>query len=144
MPNFVPDLSDLTSQIEFKPDGPNRFKVSVPFCFGDGDHPVIILRKREADGGWEYADEGNTIMHFDDGLDADEADDPDFLGMLQALGVSLCNGELTRPVADDHFGLDLIPFLSAQLHLVAQTNEHTLFIRTALEAIDAIGNGADD
>lgn len=49
-------------EIELASEGLNRYLVSVPFSFTDGDHYVVVLR-REGDK-WVLSDEGHTFMHL--------------------------------------------------------------------------------
>ena len=58
----------LTESIRLIPEGVNRYRISTPFHFDDGDHFVIALRTDE-NGNWIITDEGHTYMHMSYHLD---------------------------------------------------------------------------
>ena len=43
----------------------DRYIVYVPVMFPDGDHPVVLLKRRR--GKWRLTDDGNTLMRLDKG-----------------------------------------------------------------------------
>ena len=43
----------------------DRYIVYVPVMFPDGDHPVVLLKRRR--GKWHLTDDGNTLMRLDKG-----------------------------------------------------------------------------
>ena len=58
----------LIESIRLIPEGVNRYRISTPFHFDDGDHFVIALREDEK-GHWIITDEGHTYMHMSYHLD---------------------------------------------------------------------------
>ena len=65
--------SKVCEQLRLTQEGENRFRVSTPFMFDDGDHLTIVLKvlKREHEN-WMLSDEGHTYMHLT--YDLDEKD----------------------------------------------------------------------
>lgn len=54
----------LSKAFRIEAAGDDRYRVSTPFVFDDGDYPSVVI-KREADG-WKISDEGFTCFHFAD------------------------------------------------------------------------------
>ncbi len=54
------ELRRAIEGVDIEREGADRYIVHVPFMFDDGDHPVIVLKKRG--GRWLFTDEGHTLM----------------------------------------------------------------------------------
>jgi len=46
--------------VRLREEGKDRYRVFVPYIFGDGDHLVIFLKR--VDASWIFSDEGHTLM----------------------------------------------------------------------------------
>lgn len=55
-------IDSVSGEIEFLDDGKDRFFVSTPFHFNDGDQLVIVLKK--IGDRWVLSDEAHTFMHL--------------------------------------------------------------------------------
>ena len=62
----------VAAQIRLVAEGANRYRLSTPFMFDDGDHPIIILKREDAK--WVLSDEGHIRMHLGDDLEAEDRD----------------------------------------------------------------------
>lgn len=104
-------------EIDLLPEGLNRYVVSTPFEYDDGDCLEIVLRER--DGNWVLADEGTTYMRLT--YDLDEKDlhrgtrQKVIANALTAFGVEDRDGELVLPVPEERFGDALFSFVQAIL-----------------------------
>ena len=102
-------------------DGADRFRVLTPFQFDDGDHLVIVLKKKGA--GWVLSDEAHTFMHL--AQDGDESDlhegacAPIVSGILSRFGVEARGGELVVAVPDDGRGDAVCAFVQALIEIQA-------------------------
>ena len=105
----------VSEQIDLEPQGENRFLVTTPFRFEDGDHFVIAL-KREGDG-WILTDEASTIMHLSYWLDTDAIESGNRKQIvdnsLSTFAVENRDGELVIPVREERFGDALFDFVQA-------------------------------
>lgn len=109
----------VCQSIELRSAGVDRYLVSTPFLFDDGDHLVIIL-KREVNR-WLLTDEGHTYMHLT--YDLDERDlqtgtrQKIITNALSAFSVDDREGELIMPVEGRKFGDALYSFIQALLKI---------------------------
>lgn len=100
-------------------EGNNRFRVSTPFTFDDGDHLIIALKCPE--GQWVLSDEGHTYMRLT--YDLDESDlhrgtrQEIISNALDAFSVEDRNGELVVPILDGRYGDALYSFIQAILKI---------------------------
>jgi hypothetical protein len=105
----------VSEQIDLEPQGENRFLVTTPFRFEDGDHFVIAL-KREGNG-WILTDEASTIMHLSYWLDTDAIESGNRKQIvdnsLSTFAVENRDGELVIPVREERFGDALFDFVQA-------------------------------
>lgn len=108
----------VCEQIDIEQEGDNRFFVTTPFRFGDGDHYVVILKK-EGDH-WILTDEAHTLMHLSYWMD-DQALQEDAVGnrkeimdsSLSSYFVQNRGGELVTIVKESRFGDALFNFIQA-------------------------------
>jgi hypothetical protein len=103
----------VCDEIEIEPEGLHRFIVYTPFMFDDGDHFVVILR-RKGDK-WFLTDEGHTLMHLTyGGVDIARGSRARIVEeSLAAHGVENNRGELILGVPDGEFGDALFSYLQA-------------------------------
>lgn len=94
-----------------------RHYIATPFSYGDGDGPVIALRRNGK--GWVLSDEGNTMMRLSWRLSEKELRDPkrqrkiaDALALSQA---SQKDGELFLDVNKSRYGEALFDFVHSLL-----------------------------
>ena len=55
-------IDNVSAEIQLLADGKDRFLVSTPFHFNDGDQLVIVLKK--VGNKWVLSDEAHTFMHL--------------------------------------------------------------------------------
>lgn len=105
----------VCSEIELIPEGSDRYVVSTPFTFNDGDEFTILLRKEGH--GWTLADEAHTFMHL-----SYEMKERDWKKgrrakiieqVLSMFEVTNEDGELRRRVDNDAFGDALFDYVQA-------------------------------
>ena len=112
-------LKKVSAQIELEPEGVNRYRVSTPFQFDDGDHLVIVL-KREGNQ-WLYSDEAHTYMRLT--YDIKESDlrkgtrQRIILNTLSAFQIEDRDGELVLFVPDDQYADALFSFVQGILKI---------------------------
>jgi hypothetical protein len=98
-------------------EGMDRYRVSTPFLFDDGDHLAIVLRKDVS--GWMLTDEGHTYMHLT--YDLDEKDllrgtrQKVITSALTTFSVDDNDGELVLRVRDNEYGNALFSYVQALL-----------------------------
>jgi hypothetical protein len=110
--------SRVCEQIDIEQEGEDRFFVTTPFRFGDGDHYVIVLKKEEER--WILTDEAHTLMHLSYWMD-DKALEEGAIGnrkeimdsSLSSYFVQNRGGELIIPVNEARFGDALFNFIQA-------------------------------
>ena len=106
-------------KIALIPEGVERYRVSIPFRFDDGDHLSIFL-KWEA-GDWYLSDEGATYMHLT--YDMEEADfmrgnrQTIITDTLSLFGVDDIEGELRLAVPGEGYGDALYSYVQALLKI---------------------------
>ncbi len=107
------------SQIALVPEGIERYRVTTPFRFDDGDHLSIVLKRDIGD--WYLSDEGATYMHL-----TYDMDEQDFMrgtrqtiiaNSLSMFGVNDNEGELKLVVSDEGYGDALYSFVQALLKI---------------------------
>jgi hypothetical protein len=105
----------VCEQVELQPEGKDRYLVSTPFRFEDGDHFGIVLKREN--GGWLFSDEATTLMHLSYQLDdhdlevGNRAEIVD--NCLKRFSIQNREGELVLSVDDEHFGDALYNFVQA-------------------------------
>lgn len=103
----------ICEKVQISSEGKDRFRISTPFMFNDGDHFVSLLKKLP--NGWVISDEGHTYMHLSYEIDVKD------LGMgtrqkivdsaLSMFGLKDIDGELVIKVEDDSYGDALYSFI---------------------------------
>src|ERR1700730_3732260 len=110
--DFRAKVSDL---ITLRSEGIDRFRVSSPFQFDDGDHLVIVLRRGPE--GWTLTDEGHTYMHLTYELDETDLHSGTrqkiIANTLSLFGVEESDGELRIRVPNGNFGDALYSLIQA-------------------------------
>ena len=109
----------VSREIRLAPEGIERFRVSTPFMFDDGDHLAIVL-KREGSR-WVLSDEAHTFMRLT--YDVDEADlqrgtrQKIIADALSAFQIEDRDGELILPVPGERYGDALFSFVQGILKI---------------------------
>lgn len=110
--------SRVCEQIDIEQEGDNRFFVTTPFRFGDGDHYVIILKKE--DNRWILTDEAHTLMHLSYWMDDKSLEESAIGNRKEIMDSSLSSyfvqnrgGELVIQVNESRFGDALFNFIQA-------------------------------
>lgn len=131
----------VSDEVTLRQEGIDRYRVSTPFQFEDGDHLVVILRREPS--GWVLTDEGHTFMHLT--YEVDESDlqsgtrQKIISNSLSLFGVNDREGELRLPLADANFGDGLYSFVQAILKIADVTFLTRERVRsTFLEDLDAL------
>ena len=108
------------AEIRLVSAGADRYRVSSPFQFDDGDHFVIVL-KREGDR-WVLTDEAHTLMHLSYWVQEEELGREDVLAaidrLLSAYAVQRRNGEFTLPIIGEEYGKALFGFIRALVKVI--------------------------
>ena len=105
------------AKVALIPEGVERYRVSTPFRFDDGDHLSIVL-KRDT-GAWHLSDEGATYMHLT--YDIDEADlmrgnrQTIIANALALFGVDDVEGDLRLNIPGEDYGDALYSYVQALL-----------------------------
>jgi hypothetical protein len=125
--------SRISEKIDLRPQGHERFQVSTPFRFEDGDHFSIVL-KREGDR-WIFTDEASTIMHLSYWLDTEVIESGKrkeiVESSLSAFDVENRDGELIIPVPEGRFGDALFGFVQALIKITDITFLSRELVRSA-------------
>lgn len=109
----------ISERITLIPEGRDRYRISSPFIFDDGDHLVITLRKEK--NHWLITDEGHTFMHLTYSMN-----EKDLLkgnrqkiisNTLDTFSVTDNDGELMLHVINGDFGNSLYSFIQALLKI---------------------------
>ena len=109
----------VCDRIRLEAEGLDRYRVSTPFLFDDGDHLVVVLKREN--GRWLLTDEGHTYMHLT--YDLDERDlhhgtrQKIISNVLSAFSVDDREGELLIPIAEERYGDSLYSFVQALLKI---------------------------
>lgn len=109
----------VSSKLFLVPEGQDRYRVSTPFVFEDGDHLAVVLKRQGNQ--WLLTDEGHTFMHLT--YDIDERDllrgprQKIISNALSAFRITDLDGELILPVRDERFGDALYSFVQALLKI---------------------------
>jgi hypothetical protein len=108
----------VCEQIDIEQEGDNRFFITTPFRFGDGDHYVIVLKK-EGDH-WILTDEAHTLMHLSYWIEDKDLEEGAVTNRREILDTSVSSyfvqnrgGELVIPVKESRFGDALFNFIQA-------------------------------
>ena len=108
-------VQKVSKEVRLIPQGNERYRVSTPFMFDDGDHFSIVLKRRG--DGWALSDEGHTYMQLTYYVDESDM----FSGnrgkiisnTLAMFDVQDREGELVLDVIDDDYGEALFTFMQA-------------------------------
>lgn len=109
----------VSAKVRLVAEGVDRYRVSTPFLFEDGDHLVIVLKR--AGAGWVLSDEAHTYMHLT--YDIDEKDlhrgtrQTIISNALSTFQIEDRDGELVLDVPDERFGDALYSFVQALLKI---------------------------
>lgn len=118
--NFMDKVSE---EIQLSADGKDRFLVSTPFHFNDGDQLVIVLKKMG--NKWVLSDEAHTYMHLSYYMDEQKLHSGNrqklILKALSMFQVEDHDGELMIDVSDECYGEALYDFVQALLKIIDVT-----------------------
>lgn len=113
----------VCDKVHLTSEGLDRYRVSTPFMFNDGDHLVVVLRREQ--GRWVLSDEGHTYMHLT--YDLGEKDlqrgtrSKIIANALSAFSVDDRDGQLVLTVPDGRYGDALYSFIQALLKIADVT-----------------------
>jgi hypothetical protein len=107
----------VCDELSIQAEGIDRYVVSTPLTFEDGDRLPIVLKK-EGDH-WVLTDEGHTFMQLTYDLeesDLQEGSRQEIIERtLRAFRLTNRQGELVLPVEDERYGDSLYNFIQALL-----------------------------
>lgn len=121
------DIKDITKQfkekvckeIEITQEGINRYFISTPFSFEDGDSLVIILKKEN--NAWILTDEAHTFMHMSYFMDIEVLNDGKRKGIIDGItsmySVENRDGELVLTIPNSEYGDALFSFVEALIKI---------------------------
>lgn len=109
----------VSEKIQIQQKGINRFLVSTPFMFEDGDHLVIVIRAD--DDQIVLTDEAHTYMHLTYWIKESDlltgTRQTIIANTLSTFGVQDIDGELILEVPDHQYGDALFSFIQAILKI---------------------------
>jgi len=107
----------VCEEIRLTPEGINRYILSTPFMFDDGDHLCILLKKEN--GRWYLTDEGHTFMHVSyDEIDIERGTRSKIIdNALLSYGIRNENGELKSVIEEDAYGDTLYSFVQGLIKI---------------------------
>lgn len=109
----------VCDKIKIVPEGKERFRISTPFMFEDGDHLVSLLKK--SDRGWVISDEGHTYMHLSYDLDMKDLErgtrQKIVESVLSMFDIKDKDGELVTTVENGNYGDALYSFVQGVLKI---------------------------
>ena len=116
-------INKVSAEIQLLADGRDRFFVSTPFHFNDGDQLVIVLKKMG--DRWVLSDEAHTYMHLSYYMDQQRLQSANrqklILKVLSMFQVKDCDGELIVDVSHECYGEALYDFVQALLKIIDVT-----------------------
>jgi len=117
----------VCSKLSLINEGIDRFLVSTPFHFDDGDHLIIILKKENGD--WILSDEGHTYMHLTYSIDTESLlsglNQKAIAKVLSSFNIEEWDGELKLTIKDKRYGDALYNYIQALLKLSDVNFYHT-------------------
>ena len=116
-------INKVSAEIQLLADGKDRFLVSTPFHFNDGDQLAIVLKKMG--DRWVLSDEAHTYMHLSYYMDEQRLHHGNrqklILKALSMFQVKDYDGELIIDVSDGCYGEALYDFVQALLKIIDVT-----------------------
>lgn len=112
----------VSEKIVLESKGKNRFLVSTPFMFEDGDNLVIILKYDSGSKRWILTDEGHTLMHLSYFMDEKDLTKDGTRKTIIDNSKSMFDvrdncGELFLEIEDNNFGDALYNFVQCLLKI---------------------------
>ncbi len=105
----------VSSEISLFEEGLHRYRVFTPFCFDDGDHFSIVLKK--IGSRWLFTDEAHTLMHMSYDMDTSVLKKGTrqkiISTTLENFGLSESEGELMLQIEEDNFGSSFYNYIQA-------------------------------
>lgn len=107
----------VCEEISLISEGINRYIISTPFMFDDGDHLCILLKKSAER--WYLSDEGHTFMHLSyEEIDIDHGTRRKIIDtILLTYGIQNENGELRCYIKGDDYGDALYSFVQGLIKI---------------------------
>lgn len=109
----------ICDKIQIISEGKDRFRISTPFMFNDGDHIVSLLKKSPK--GWIISDEGHTYMHLSYEIDIKDLErgtrQKIINSTLSMFDLIDADGELIAEVENSSFGDALYSFIQGILKI---------------------------
>ncbi|MCH7974106.1 MAG: DUF1828 domain-containing protein [Bacteroidetes bacterium] len=105
----------VSSEISLLEEGLNRYRVFTPFCFDDGDHFSIVLKKIGSN--WLFTDEAHTLMHMSYEIDTSSLKKGTrqkiISNTLENFGMSENDGELMLQIEGENYGSAFYNYIQA-------------------------------
>lgn len=116
-------IDKVSAEIQLLADGKDRFLVSTPFHFNDGDQLSIVLKK--IGDKWVLSDEAHTYMHLSYAMDEKVLHSGNrqklILKALSMFEVEDYDGELIMEIPEGDYGEALFDFVQALLKIIDVT-----------------------
>lgn len=105
----------VSSEISLLEEGLNRYRVFTPFCFDDGDHFSIVIKKIGPN--WLFTDEAHTLMHMSYEMDISTLKKGTrqkiISNTLENFGMSENDGELILQIEGENYGNTFYNYIQA-------------------------------
>jgi Domain of unknown function DUF1828 len=109
----------VCDELSIESEGTDRYIISTPLTFEDGDKLPLILKKEN--GNWFLSDEGHTFMQLTYDLDESDLQEGNRKEIIDRtlLAFQLRNrqGELILPIEGERYGDSLYSFIQALLRI---------------------------
>ncbi|MBW7996717.1 MAG: DUF1828 domain-containing protein [Candidatus Glassbacteria bacterium] len=137
----------ICEKVHIQKEGIDRYFVSTPFTFSDGDHFVVLIKKSGAH--WYLSDEGHTIMHLTYEMEENDLSrgtrNKIINTTLEQYGIKDNRGELRLKIENGEFGDSVFSFIQglikiSDIEYLAQERAKSIFYedfrRVILENMD--------
>lgn len=109
----------VTAKIRIESEGSDRFRIFTPLRFDDGDHLVVVLKRKESQ--WLFSDEAHTFMRLTYDIEEKQllrgTRQKIISDVLTEFQVEDRDGELVLVVPEKRFGDAFYSFVQAILKI---------------------------
>ena len=119
---------EVSSDVRLVAEGADRYLVFTPFCFDDGDHLTILLKR---DGTrWVLSDEAHTLMRLSFDIDYEELERGSIrefiVTTLADFQIEDRDGELILDLTGKQYGVALCSYVQALLTVAESGKQKVL------------------
>jgi hypothetical protein len=135
----------VCNELSVQAEGLDRYIVSTPLTFEDGDKLPIVLKKEPS--GWILTDEGHTFMQLTYDLDESDLQDGNRKEIIDRtiLSSKLRNrqGELVLQIEDERYGDSLYNFIQALIKIddiryLSRERVRSTFVEDFMRFVDRV------